>query len=287
MPIATLPVMDTNAPISVEHRGRVAVVWLDRPEKRNALAPEFWTAFPAAIEELGDDPDVRAIVIAGKGSAFTAGIDLVAFGPAMATGSLDPSAPPPTSPVAQRAETRRLVKKLQHTFSALAECPKPVIAAVHGYCIGAGVDLITACDIRYASSDAVFSIRETRLAMVADVGTLQRLPRIIDPGSVAELAYTGRDFDAGEAASIGLITKLLPDAESALSAAIETAETIAANSPLAVQGTKAVLRAGDGRTVDEALDFVALWNAAFLHSNDLGEAMAAYVEKREPDFKGE
>ena len=117
-------------------------------------------------------------------------------------------------------------------------------------------------------------------------GTLQRLPKIIDPGSVAELAYTGRDFDAGEAASLGLVTRLLPDADTVVAAAIETAEAIAVNSPLAVQGTKAVLRAGDGRTVDEALDYVALWNAAFLHSNDLGEAMTALAQKRGPEFEG-
>jgi enoyl-CoA hydratase len=176
---------------------------------------------------------------------------------------------------------------MQHTFSSLAHCPVPVIAAIHGYCIGAGVDLITACDIRYASADAVFSIRETRLAMVADVGTLQRLPLIIDPGSVAELAYTGRDFDAGEAASLGLVTRLLPDQDTTFAAALETAELIAANSPLAVRGTKVVLRAGEGKTVEEALDYVALWNAAFLHSNDLGEAMASFVERRPPEFKGE
>ncbi len=278
--------MDSFSTVTIEHRGHVAIVWLDRPDHRNAFAPEFWTEFPAAIDALADDPQTRAVVVAARGSAFTVGIDLKAFGPAIAAGSLDPSTQSPASPVAQRVETRRLIKTMQRTFSSLAECPKPVIAAVHGYCIGAGVDLITACDIRYASIDATFSIRETRLAMVADVGTLQRLPRIIDPGTVAELAYTGRDFDAGEAASAGLVTRVLPDAETVLAAAIETAEAIAANSPLAVQGTKAVLRAGDGRTVDEALDYVALWNAAFLHSNDLGEAIAAFVERRPPGFTG-
>jgi enoyl-CoA hydratase len=278
--------MESTSPITVERRDHVAIVWLDRPDQRNAFAPEFWTSFPTVIEELGDDPGIRAIVVAAKGPAFTVGIDLKAFGPALVTGNIDPTAPPPVSPVAQRTQTRRLVKMMQHTFSSLAECPKPVIAAVNGYCIGAGVDLITACDIRYAAVDTVFSVRETRLAMVADVGTLQRLPKIIDPGSVAELAYTGRDFDAGEAASLGLITRLLPDADAVVAAAIETAEAIAANSPLAVQGTKAVLRAGDGRTIDEALDYVALWNAAFLHSSDLGEAMASFVEKRDPKFEG-
>jgi len=279
--------MESTSPVTVERRGHVAVVWLDRPDQRNAFAPEFWTSFPVIIDELGDDPEIRAVVVAAKGSAFTVGIDLKAFGAALVTGNLDQTAPAPASPVAQRVQTRRLVKTMQRTFSSLAECPKPVIAAIHGYCIGAGVDLITACDIRYAAVDAIFSIRETRLAMVADVGTLQRLPKIIDPGSVAELAYTGRDFDAGEAASLGLVTRLLPDADAGVVAAIETAEAIAANSPLAVQGTKAVLRAGDGRTVDEALAYVALWNAAFLHSNALGEAMASFVQKRDPEFRGE
>lgn len=279
--------MDATPPITVERRGHIAIVWLDRPDQRNAFAPEFWTMLPATMAEVGDDPETRAVVVAAKGPAFTVGLDLKTFGPVMATGSLDPTAAPPASQVIQRAQTRKLVKTMQQTFSSLTECPVPVIAAIHGYCIGAGVDLITACDIRYAAADAVFSIRETRLAMVADVGTLQRLPHIIDPGSVAELAYTGRDFDAGEAASLGLVTRLLPDPEATLAAAIETAEMIAANSPLAVQGTKAVLQAGEGKTVEEALDYVALWNAAFLQSNDLGEAMASFVERRPPEFKGE
>lgn len=279
--------MDSFTTVTIERRGPIAILWLDRPDHRNAFPPAFWTEFPTAVDTVSEDPDVRVVIVAAEGSAFTVGIDLKAFGPAIINGSLDPSMQPPASPVVQRTRTRRLVKTMQRTFTSLADCPKPVIAAIHGYCIGAGVDLITACDIRYAAADTTFSIRETRLAMVADVGTLQRLPKIIDPGSVAELAYTGRDFDAGEAASLGLVTRILPDAGATLDAAIETATAIAANSPLAVQGTKAVLRAGDGRTVDEALDYVALWNAAFLHSNDLGEAMASFVERRRPEFKGE
>jgi len=275
-----------DAPITVEHRDRVAIVWIDVPKRLNALAPDFWIEFPAAIEALGSDDDVRAVVVAGKGRAFTVGLDLEAFGPALASGTMDGDAEPPGSPVAQRVALRQMIKTLQHTVSSVAECPKPVIAAVHGWCIGAGVDLITACDIRYAAANAKFSIRETKLAMVADVGTLQRLPGIIDPGSVAELAYTGRDFDAGEAASLGLVSKVLPDFDATLDAAMETAELIAANSPLAVQGTKAVLRAGDGRTIDEALDYVALWNTAYLQSDDLAEAVAAFVEKRDPKFEG-
>ncbi len=275
-----------DSPITVERRDHGAIVWSDRPRTLNAQAPPIWLEFPKAIEELGAEDRIRVIVVAGKGRAFTVGLDLEAFGPALASGSMDPDADPPGSPVAQRRALQSLIKTLQHTISSVADCPKPVIAAVHGYCIGAGVDLITACDIRYAAANTTFSIRETRIAMVADVGTLQRLPRIIDPGSVAELAYTGRDFDVGEAASLGLVGKVLPDADATLEAALETAELIAENSPLAVQGTKAVLRAGDGRTVDETLDYVSLWNASYLQSNDLGEALAAFVEKREPKFEG-
>ncbi len=169
-------------------------------------------------------------------------------------------------------------------MTSIADCPKPVIAAVHGYCIGAGVDLITACDVRLASPDAIFSVRETRIGMVADVGTMQRLPRVIAPGHVAELAFTGKDITADRAKEIGLVNDVFPDVHAA---ARELAGTIAANSPLAVQGAKAVLKAGENRSIEEALDYMALWNAAFLQSNDLQEAMMANLEKRLPEFKGE
>ncbi len=157
---------------------------------------------------------------------------------------------------------------------------------MHGYCLGAGIDLITACDIRLAAGDAVFSVRETRLALVADVGTLQRLPRVLGAGPAAELIYTGADVDAGRAERIGLVNQVHPDVDSLHVAAQEMGEAIAANSPLAVQGSKAVLAAGAEMSVEQALDHVALWNAAFLHSNDLSEALAALAEKRLPRFTG-
>jgi enoyl-CoA hydratase len=157
---------------------------------------------------------------------------------------------------------------------------------VQGACIGGGVDLITACDIRLCSADATFSVRETRIAMVADVGTLQRLPRIVGRGHAADLALTGRDIGADRAREIGLVNDVLSDADALHAAATETAALIAANSPLAVQGTKHVLRACEDRTVDEGLDYVAVWNAAFLVSDDLTEAMTAFFEKRPPTFTG-
>ena len=162
-----------------------------------------------------------------------------------------------------------------------------MIAAIHGHCIGAGVDLATACDIRLAASDATFSVRETRGARVADVGTLQRLPFIIDPGKVAELVYTGRDWDADEAQDIGFVSGLFADAATVQHAAMELAEAIAANSPLAVQGSKAVLNSSKRHRVAQDLDTVALWNAAFLYSDDLGEAIQAFLEKRPPQYKGQ
>ncbi|MBT8212243.1 MAG: crotonase/enoyl-CoA hydratase family protein [Acidimicrobiia bacterium] len=265
--------------LTVERDGHVAVVWLDRPEKRNAMGTEMWVDLPVIMDALDGDPEVRAIVIAARGPAFTVGLDLMEFGPELLANA-------PLN-VTDRAELRKTVKRMQHTFTSAARNSKPVIAAVHGYCLGAGVDLITACDIRVTAADATFSVRETRMAMVADVGTLQRLPHIIDPGRVAEIVYTGKDFPASEAHEMGLVSHVYPDPETTHKEAVSLAQAIAANSPLAVQGSKQVLRATEGKSVDEALDYVALWNTSFLHSADLMEAAAAFLEKRDPEFKGE
>ena len=282
---------DQNSPLSstvltVEIADHVATVWLDRPDKMNAFGLEAWDDLPRIMEALSTDREVRVVVIAGRGKAFTVGIDLMAFGPALMAGGVDP-ATAPTSEVAKRMATYEAIKRMQHTFSSIADCRKPVIAAVHGYCLGAGIDLITACDIRLATADAVLSVRETKIAMVADVGTMQRLPKIVDPGRVAELVYTGADFSGQEAHEMGLLNHVYPDRETLLEAADTMARQIAANSPLAVQGAKAVLRAGEGRSIEESLDYMAVWNSAFLHSNDLMEAVAAFLEKREPKFSGD
>jgi enoyl-CoA hydratase len=278
----------SSAVLSVEFDGHIATVWLDRPEKRNAFAKDFWVDLPEVMDALGEDNETRVVVIAARGESFTVGIDLKAFGPIFMNGGVDPDlSPMPTSEVGRRRAMYDGLKKLQRTFSSIAQCPKPVIAAVHGHCIGAGIDLITACDIRYSSADATFSVRETKIAMVADVGTVQRLPQIIDPGRVAEIVYTGRDFNAEEAKDMGLVSRVFADADATYEAAVDVAVEIAANSPLAVQGAKAVLSAGQGRSVEENLDYVALWNTAFLHSNDFVEATMAFLEKRPPEFTGE
>ncbi|HZQ28726.1 MAG TPA: crotonase/enoyl-CoA hydratase family protein [Acidimicrobiales bacterium] len=276
--------MDSNV-LTVERDNHVATLWLDNPERRNAMGPDFWADLPAVMGELSTDPDVWVVIIAAKGPHFTVGLDLKTMGGAVAgAGGPDGSSP---SQAARAARFYPEVKRLQRAISAVADCPKPVIAAVHGWCIGGGVDLISAADVRLCSADAQFSIRETRIAIVADIGTLQRLPRIIGKGHMAELAFTGKDIGADRAHAIGLVNDVLPDQDSLVKAAQAMATEMAANSPLVVQGTKQVLRASEDRTVEEGLDYVAVWNAGFLQSNDLIEAMTAFLEKRPPEFKGE
>ena len=267
--------------LTVERDGHVATLWLDDADRRNAMGPDFWSDLPLMMGDLGDDEGVRAVVIAAKGKHFTAGIDLTMFGTTLDVGGEE------TSGVTRRRHFLTEVKRLQQSISSVAECPKPVIAAVHGACVGGGIDLISACDIRLCAANATFSVRETRMAMVADVGTLQRLPRVLAPGHVAELVYTGKDINAPRAKEIGLVNDVLPDHDAVVAAARAMAAEIAVNSPLAVQGSKAVLQRGDGLTVDQSLDLVALWNAAFIQSDDLTEAVTAFFEKRSPDFKGQ
>jgi enoyl-CoA hydratase len=265
----------------IEHDEHVATLWLANPQKRNAMGPAFWSELPRAMGELGGDPNVRAIVIAARGPHFTAGLDLSGM-----AGIVGNGAQPPASEAAKRQRTLGEITRLQGSISSVAECPKPVIAAVHGYCLGGGIDLITACDVRLAATDAVFSIRETRIAIVADVGTLQRLPGIVGRGIAAELALTGDDFGAERARDIGLVNSLHADGAAVQEAARAMAARMAANSPLAVQGTKQVLRYCQGKSVEDGLAYVAAWNAAFIESDDLKEAVTAFFEKRPAVFAG-
>lgn len=271
--------------LTIERDAGVALLWLDRPEKLNALHRPLWDAIPAAVAELDADPDVRVIVLAGRGRAFCAGIDLLDHAAALAGGGAISGKG--ESPVGRRRALYDDVRRYQGTCSSFAKTNKPVIAAVHGACIGAGMDLITACDIRLCSADAVFSVRETKIAMVADVGSLQRLPRVIGDGPARELIFTGRDIDAARARDIGLVNDVLPDHESLFARARQLAQEVAANSPLAVQGSKQVLGFAVRREVDASLDYVALWNSAFLHSDDLTESMRAFMERRPPQFRGQ
>lgn len=273
--------------LTIEQTGHVATLWLDRPEKRNAMGRAFFDDLPLAMETLIDDPDVWAVVLAARGPAFTVGLDLKEMGGAISGGGGSGEGRP-SSDALRRTAGYRSLKRMQHGINLVAECPKPVIAAVHGWCIGGGIDLITACDIRLAASDAQFTVRETKMAIVADLGTLQRLPKVVAAGHVAELAFTGKDITASRAREISLVNDVVDGSDAAVqAAALAMAEEIAANPPLVVQGVKQVLRASaSGRSVDEGLDYVAVWNSAFLQSDDLVEAMTAFLEKRPPKFTG-
>lgn len=258
----------------------VAEVTLTGPGKGNAMGPDFWRELPEIFAQLDRDDDVRAVVLAGAGPNFSYGLDLAAMGGELAPVLAD------TAKARPRTDFHGTVRRLQAAVTAVADCRKPVIAAVAGWCIGGGVDLISAADIRYASADAKFSVREVRVAMVADVGSFARLPAIIGDGHLRELALTGKDIDAERAAQIGLINDVLADRDAVLAAARATAADIASNPPLVVQGVKAVLDHTRSAAVHDSLRYVAAWNSAFLPSEDLTEAVTAVFEKRPPEFRG-
>ncbi len=270
----------TSEVLSITTDGPVATLWLDRPEARNAMAPQFFEDLPRAVAEINADATIRAIVVAAKGPHFSVGLDLKAVG---ASGGFSGGG---SSAASRAMRTRTMALAWQAAITTLADSPKPTIAAVHGYCIGGGVDLITACDVRFASDDAIFSVRETKVAIVADLGSLQRLPRLIGHGLVNELALSGKDISAERAKSIGLVNDLGAGPDGAYQLAHGLAVEIAQNSPIVVAGTKAVLKANDGRTIAEGLDYVATWSGGFINSNDLTEAMGAFLEKRPPNFTG-
>ncbi|MBD0323327.1 MAG: crotonase/enoyl-CoA hydratase family protein, partial [Aldersonia sp.] len=265
---------------TVETKDQVAQVTLIGPGKGNAMGPGFWRELPLIFAELDGDPEVRAVVLAAAGRNFSYGLDLQAmggsFGPLL-SGAL----------AKERTAFHNEIKTLQASITAVAECSKPVIAAVQGWCIGGGVDLVSAVDIRYASADAQFSVREAKVGMVAVVVSLQRLPGIIGDGHLRELTFTGKNIDASRAEKIGLVNDVFADADATLDAAHATAREIAANPPLVVQGAKDVLGRERAGAVADGLNYVAAWNAAFLPSHDLTEAITAVFEKRQPEFKGQ
>ena len=267
--------------LAVEVKDNVAQVTLLGPGKGNAMGPAFWAEMPLAFGELDADPEIRAIVLTGSGRNFSYGLDLLAMGNTLGdTMSGEVSARP-------RTDFHATVKRMQQSITAVADCRTPTIASIHGWCIGGGVDLISAVDIRYASADAKFSVREVKLSIVADVGSLARLPYILSDGHLRELALTGKDIDSARAERIGLVNEVLPDAEATLAAAHATAAEIAANSPLVTRGIKDVLDEQRTDDVAASLRYVAAWNSAFLPSKDLKEGIAAMFGKRTPEFTGE
>jgi enoyl-CoA hydratase len=261
--------------ISISRDGGIAHVELAREAKFNAMDKEMFEAVGDSFRALGADPSVRAILLSGRGRHFTAGLDL----------EYAASQFPPVGDAGRAAESRlRHIKWLQESFTAAEEARPPVIAAIHGGCIGAGVDLASACDLRVASADAFFQVAEVDVAITADLGTLQRLTHLIPEGIVRELTYTGRKMGAEEALRLGLVNRVEADREALVAAAMDVARTIAGKSPLAVAGAKLSLNYSRGRPVEEGLRHVALWNAGTLISADLSAAIQARMGKTEPSF---
>lgn len=272
---AELPVFET---VTVSVADHVATVRLNRPEKMNAMNLAMWHDIRRAFQYIDALPEARLAVLEGEGRAFTSGIDLqmmMGLG-----GQIQNDCDGRT-----RESLRRVILDLQDTLTSLERCRKPVLAAVHGACVGGGIDLITCADMRYCSADAWFSIKEIDIGMTADVGTLQRLPKLIGEGMARELAYTARKVDAAEAKEIRLVNRVFESPEALRAGVRAIAAEIAAKAPLAIRGVKEMINYARDHSVADGLNYNATWNAAMLMSADLQEAMKAGMAKRAPEFK--
>ncbi|XP_057684888.1 delta(3,5)-Delta(2,4)-dienoyl-CoA isomerase, mitochondrial-like isoform X2 [Corythoichthys intestinalis] len=249
-------------------------VELHRPSKRNAMNKAFWSEMVDCFNQISDDQDCRVVVFSAAGKVFTAGIDLMD----MAGDILQPEGDD-TARISWNL--KKTISKYQNTFSVIERCPKPVVVAVHGACVGGGVDLITACDIRLCTQDAWFQVKEVDVGLAADVGTLQRLPKVIGSRSlVNELALTARKMYADEALNSGLVSRVFADKEAMMAGALEMAEEVAARSPVAVQGTKVNLIYSRDHSVAEGLNYMAAWNMSMLQTQDLMKSAQASIEKQ-------
>jgi enoyl-CoA hydratase len=254
--------------ISIDEQ--VATVSLNRPDKANAMNGAMWDELQRCFEWLDQQSAIRAVILAGNGKHFCSGLDLGVFASLQST-SADP---------ARRAEQlRRTILRMQGNLTAIEKCRVPVLAAIHKSCIGGGVDLTCCADMRYATEDAYFSIREIDIGMTADVGTLQRLPRIIPDGVVRELAYTGRNMDAEEAREVGFVNRVFENRETMMREVTAIARAIAAKAPLAVRGTKEMLLYSRDHSVADGLNYIATWNAGMMSQADLQAGMQAQISK--------
>ena len=268
----------TYQSLSFAEADGVMTVSLLGPGKGNAMGPEFWDELPTAMDEINRMSDVRCIVFRGSGDHFSYGLNIGQMMPrlgSMTTGTV----------LAQkRAELMAQIRQMQSGFQKMHESSKPVIAAVHGWCIGGGVNMIAAADIRLCSREAKFSLREAKLAITPDIGGLQFLPTIIGQGFTREMAFTGADYDAAFAERIGLVNHVYDTPEQLFEAAATMARQIADNPATAVQGAKNVLNYSMDKSIDDGLQYVAVWNSSQMQSNDFSEAMQATLEKRKAEF---
>ena len=264
----------------VSVQDRVGHIVLSRPEKRNSMIPAFWDELPTIVEGLDAGGDVRVIVISSTGPHFSAGLDVSAF----AGGADEDPETVDRRRLQQGARFYDNVTKMQQTFSCLENCRVPVLVAIQGGAIGGGVDLTTACDMRYATEDAFFTIFEINIGLTADVGTFPRIVKLIPEGVARELAYTGRRLAAAEAKSLGFVNAVYADQGAMLEAVLKIAAEIASKAPLAVYGCKRMINYSRDHSTADALDYIAIWNASMLKQEEVVEAMKASAEKRPGDF---
>ena len=258
----------------------VANLILSRPDELNTMSRDFWVELGDVLEEINKNSEVRVVVMSSTGKHFCAGMDLSAF--SNGVDNIPDEKKPDHARIGEAVY--RVAKELQGYITSLEKIRVPVIAAIHGGCIGGAVDLVTACDIRLASKDAFFCIQEINIGMAADVGTLQRLPKIIPDSKMREMAYTGRRMYADEAKETGLVSDTYESQEEMLAAANELAKVIASKSPVAIYGLKAVMNYSRDHSVSEGLEYNALWSGAMLSQKDMTEAITANMEKRDASF---
>jgi enoyl-CoA hydratase len=258
----------------------IAHIVLNRPEKRNNMNGAFWDELPAIIRDIDENARARVIVISSTGPHFCGGLDVSMFASGVVTDE--------STDVARRrqkgANFLNTVSIMQDSFSALEACRLPVLAAIQGGCIGGGVDLVTACDMRYATRDAFVTIYETKIGMTADVGTFPRIVKLIPEGLVREMAYTGRRVSAEEARDMGLVNRVYDTHEDMLAGVMEIAREIAANAPLAVHGCKRAITYARDHSTQEGLEWIGMWNASMLQNDEIMEAMTARHESRPAEF---
>ncbi len=270
---------------AVDVSEHVAHIRMIRPERANSMIPAFWRELPAIVNDLSDRGEVRAIVLSGEGRHFCSGMDTTVFTGEGGLASGSGEGGPTHSPARRAARFREMALHMQESFTCFERARMPILCAIQGACVGGGVDMITAADLRYASADAFFCIQEINIGMTADVGTLQRLPKLIPPGIVAELAYTGRRMPAARAKEVGLVNEVYADHATMLEAVLATAAEIASKSPLAVYGTKRTMAYAREHTIADGLDHIATWNASMLDPADMAEAFTAMAEQRPPVYR--
>ena len=262
--------------LSLDVAEGIAHVQFIRGAEFNTMNRAFWPEMVAVFSEIEQDPSARVVVFSAHGKHFTSGLDLNDFAVGLMASEGEPS---------RKAEAlRRTVLHMQDSMSVADRCRLPVLVAVQGACIGGGIDLISACDIRYCTEDAFFSIQETNIGMTADVGTLQRLPHMLPQGIVRELTYTGRRMMAAEAREWGLVNQVFTDHAALLDGVMAIAGEIATKSPIATVGNKEMLNYARDHSIADGLNYVATWNAAMLSRADLGEAFMAKQQKRDASY---